>query len=114
MHYLSHRHRALIVGVASLIVVASPTSLASVANAQPASPPAPVPASASDKFRVFVGTWRANATQLEVRPDTSATMTFGPGDFGSATPIQLTLKFITITYGGPIVSASVQVVASNA
>jgi hypothetical protein len=111
---LSHRHRRFIVSVASLIVVASPASFARIANAQPATPPAPVAASASDKFKVFVGTWRGNATQLEVRPDTSASMTFGPGDFGSATPIRLTLKFITITYGGTDVSASVQVVASNA
>jgi hypothetical protein len=114
VNYVSHTHRALIVGVVSLMLIALSTSFAGIASAQPATPPAPVPASSPDsKFSAFVGTWRANATQLEVRPDTSATMTFGPGDFGSATPIELTLKFITTTYGGPVVSATVQVVASN-
>jgi hypothetical protein len=103
-----------VVGAVSLILIASPTLFATVADAQPATAPTPVPAtSASSKFGLFVGTWRGNGTQLDVHPDTSATMSSGAGDFGSATPIQLTLKFLTTNYGGVGVSATVQIVGSN-
>src|SRR5579864_2950745 len=112
MNYLSHRHRALIVGVASLIVVASPTSFASVANAQPATPPVGVAADASEDFRVFVGTWRAHATQLDVHTDRSASMSFAV-PYADTNPVNLTFQFITITVGATNFEATAQVVGSN-